>query len=83
MMDDKMKYPPFEICEKVLFIMAAEVFNILITHNVKLTGITVNCHNLLMTVTVTGKHGSNYRLSLSCNRKSKKLNLTNLFNSQQ
>ena len=31
-------------------------------------------------VTVTGKHGSNYRLSLSCNRKkSKKLNLTNLF----
>ena len=34
-------------------------------------------------VTVTGKHGSNYRLSLSCNRKSKKLNLTNLFNSQQ
>ena len=35
------------------------------------------------TVTVTGKHGSNYRLSLSCNRKSKKLNLTNLFNSQQ
>ena len=33
-------------------------------------------------VTVTGKHGSNYRLSLSCNRKSKKLNLTNLFNSQ-
>ena len=32
------------------------------------------------TVTVTGKHGSNYRLSLSCNRKkSKKLNLTNLF----
>ena len=34
-------------------------------------------------VTVKGKHGSNYRLSLSCNRKSKKLNLTNLFNSQQ
>ena len=34
-------------------------------------------------VTVTGKRGSNYRLSLSCNRKSKKLNLTNLFNSQQ
>ena len=34
-------------------------------------------------VTVMGKHGSNYRLSLSCNRKSKKLNLTNLFNSQQ
>ena len=34
-------------------------------------------------VTVTGKCGSNYRLSLSCNRKSKKLNLTNLFNSQQ
>ena len=34
-------------------------------------------------VTVTGKHGSNYRLSLSCNKKSKKLNLTNLFNSQQ
>ena len=33
-------------------------------------------------VTVTGKHGSNYRLSLSCNRKTKKLNLTNLFNSQ-
>ena len=33
-------------------------------------------------VTVTGKHGSNYWLSLSCNRKSKKLNLTNLFNSQ-
>ena len=33
-------------------------------------------------VTVTGKRGSNYRLSLSCNRKSKKLNLTNLFNSQ-
>ena len=32
-----------------------------------------------MHVTVTGKHGSNYRLSLSCNRKSKKLNLTNLF----
>ena len=50
MMDDKVKYPPFEICEKVLFIMAAEVFNILITHNVKLTGITVNCHNLLMTL---------------------------------
>ena len=38
------------------------------------------CHTV---VTVTGKHGSNYRLSLSCNRKSKKLNLTNLFNSQQ
>ena len=36
-----------------------------------------------MSVTVTGKYGSNYRLSLSCNRKSKKLNLTNLFNSQQ
>ena len=35
------------------------------------------------TVTVTGKRGSNYWLSLSCNRKSKKLNLTNLFNSQQ
>ena len=34
MMDDKVKYPRFEICEKVLFIMAAEVFNILITHNV-------------------------------------------------
>ena len=34
-------------------------------------------------VMVTGKRGSNYRLSLSCNRKSKKLNLTNLFNSQQ
>ena len=37
----------------------------------------------ISSVTVTGKHGSNYRLSLSCNRKSKKLNLTNLFNSQQ
>ena len=37
----------------------------------------------VVSVTVTGKHGSNYRLSLSCNRKSKKLNLTNLFNSQQ
>ena len=37
----------------------------------------------LSLVTVTGKHGSNYRLSLSCNRKNKKLNLTNLFNSQQ
>ena len=41
------------------------------------------CRNTVHTVTVTGKHGSNYRLSLSCNRKSKKLDLTNLFNSQQ
>ena len=39
--------------------------------------------NTFKHVTVTGKRGSNYRLSLSCNRKSKKLNLTNLFNSQQ
>ena len=39
--------------------------------------------NFIGDVTVTGKRGSNYRLSLSCNRKSKKLNLTNLFNSQQ
>ena len=42
--------------------------------------VTIHC---VSCVTVTGKHGSNYRLSLSCNRKSKKLNLTNLFNSQQ
>ena len=37
----------------------------------------------IVSVMVTGKCGSNYQLSLSCNRKSKKLNLTNLFDSQQ
>ena len=43
----------------------------------------INILSTKLVVTVAGKRGSNYRLSLSCNRKSKKLNLANLFNSQQ
>ena len=70
------KWPPF-LARQIFFFENRHGYSAEIP-----CGSKISLKSLYLAVTVTGKRGSNYRLSLSCNRKSKKLNLTNLFDSQ-